>query len=92
MYQPGVRLPRQLGGFVDDLTSIISAGASAYRTATAPSFNPQLAPYQGPNIDPRTGIYTPAPGYFQVAPPATNYTVPLLIGGGVLLFLLTRRR
>jgi hypothetical protein len=89
MYQPGVR---HLSGFVDDLTSIISAGASAYRTATAPSFNPQLAPYQGPNIDPRTGAYVPAPGYFNVPQPATNYTVPLLIGGGLLIFLAMRKK
>lgn len=90
MYQSGVRHSRQLGGFVDSLTSIISAGADAYRTATAPSFS--LPPYQGPSIDPRTGAYMPAPGYFSVPAPATNYTVPLLIGGGLLLYMLTRRK
>ena len=89
MYQPGVNY---LGSITDDITSIISAGAQAYKTVTQPNYSPfTLAPFQGPNIDPRTGAYVPAPSYFSV--PQTNYTVPLVVGGGLLLLLaLSRRR
>jgi hypothetical protein len=87
MYQPGVR---QLSGITDDITSIISAGAQAYKTVTAPNYSPfTVAPYQGPSIDPRTGAFVPYPGYVA---PSSNLTVPLLIGGGLLLVLMMGRR
>jgi hypothetical protein len=85
MYQPGVNY---LGGFTDSLTSIINSVAGAYKTVQAPSYS--LPPYQGPNIDPRTGAYLPTPNYFPQT--ATNYTVPLVIGGGLLLLLAMGRR
>ena len=87
MYDPG----RRLNGFTDSLTSIISAAAGAYKTATQPNYSPySLPPYQGPSIDPRTGVYVPQPSYFPQ--PASDYTVPLVIGGGLLLLYLSRRR
>lgn len=85
MYQPGVR---NLNGFTDSLTQIIDAAAGAYKDVTRPAYS--LPPYQGPNIDPRTGIYVPSASYYPA--PATNYTVPLLIGGGLLLLIATSRR
>lgn len=100
MYEPG----RRLNGFTDSLTQIISAGAQAYKTVTQPNYSPfTVAPYQGPNINPVTGqtIYYdkygnpqttasyPFPGNIFNAP---DMTVPLLIGGGLLLLYLSRRK
>ena len=88
MYQPG----SQLRGLVDDIGQLITSGAQAYKSITAPTIAPfMLPPYQGPNIDPRTGAYQAPPSYFSVAQP-TNYTVPIAIGAGLLLLLLAGRR
>lgn len=100
MYDPAGRL----NGFTDSLTQIISAGAQAYKTATAPNYGPFTLPtYQGPNINPVTGqtIYydkfgnpqttasNPFPGNIFNAP---DMTIPLVIGGGLLLLYMTRRK
>lgn len=89
MYQPG----SQLRGLVDDIGQLITTGAQAYKSITAPAIAPfMLPPYQGPNIDPRTGAYQAPPSYYSLPQPTTNYTVPLIIGGGLLLLLFAGRR
>lgn len=90
MYDPAGRL----NGFTDSLTQIINAGAQAYKTATAPNYGPySLPPFQGPSIDPRSGAYVPPPYPFPgniFTPP--DFTVPLLIGGGLLVLYLAGRK
>lgn len=87
MYQQPVR---HLSGFMDDISTLIATGAQAYKTVTQPAVSSfSLAPYQGPNIDPRTGAYVAPPNYFSTS---SNYTVPLLLGGGLLLLMMMGRK
>jgi hypothetical protein len=76
---------------MDDISTLIATGAQAYKTVTQPAVSSfSLAPYQGPNIDPRTGAYVPSPSYFSTT--SGNYTVPLLLGGGLLLLMMMGRK
>jgi len=99
MYQPG----SQLRGLVDDIGQLITSGAQAYKSITAPAmtpFNVNAGLYQGPNINPYTGQTirfdqfgnpqsNPFPGNIFNAP---DMTVPLIIGGGVLLLMFAGMR
>jgi len=81
---------RRLGAFTDVLSDIVTAGRDIFvssRTPVYPSMTiPTLPDYQTPPfIDPQTGQYLPTQ-------PATDYTMPIMIGAGALVLLMLSRR
>jgi hypothetical protein len=84
---------KHLGDWTTILSDVLNTGEKIVRDVTAPNYgqyqtNPMLPPTALPRqINPLTGQYVNPTGTY-----GSDYTVPLMIGGGVLLLVLLAKR
>jgi hypothetical protein len=77
----------RLAGVSDVIGDILKTGAAIYQQSQVPmTTDPR---YRLPGTPP---FVNPATGQFLPAPTLSDYTLPLVIGGGVLLLLVMNSR